>query len=312
MRRVVVAQVLGRHLTLAPALILALAAGSAAAASAKVHMLVVAGLGGEPVYAEAFASHAGAAATHAEQTGAAVTVLLGDGASRAAIQEALADMAASVAANDVAVVQLIGHGSWDEEHYRFNVPGPDPTGADLAAWVAALPAQRVLILATSSSGAAIDALPTANTTLLAATRDGRERNAVLFADYWTQALASASADSDKDRRISADEAYDFAAQAVANHYQQEGRIATEHPRREGAPASVALALLPGPRGRAEITPALAALVQRSDALSVEVERLKSRKETLDEDDYFARLQELLLELARVERELQRKRGDNDE
>ena len=302
----VAAPLLGRHLI--QALALAVVGGWAAAAHAEAHMLVVAGLGGEPAYAEAFASHAQAAADHAEQTGAVVTLLSGGDASRAAIEEALAKMAASAEANDVAVVQLIGHGSWDEENYRFNVPGPDLSGADLAAGLAALPVRRVLILATSASGAAIDALATASTTMLTATRDGRERNAVVFGDYWTQALASDAADVDKDRRISADEAYDFAAQAVANHYRQEGRIATEHSRREGAKADVTLALLHSPQELPEITPARASLVQRSDELSAQVERLKSQKETFDEDDYFARLQELLLELAQVERQLQREQA----
>ena len=274
-------------------------------------MLVVAGLGGEPAYAEAFASNARAAANHAEQSGATVTLLHGDDARGEAIQDALRDIAGKADAEDLAIVQLIGHGSWDEEHYRFNIPGPDSTADDLAAWLATVPARKVLILATSASGAAIDALQTANATVLAATRDGRERNAVLFGHYWTQALASASADVDKDQRISAEEAFDFAAQAVAGRYQSEGRIATEHARREGPKANATLALLSGGDARRALDPALAALVERSDALSDEVERLKSQKTTLDEDDYFARLQELLLELAQVERQLQGRHEANE-
>ena len=46
-------------------------------------------------------------------------------------------------------------------------------------------------------------------------------------------------------------------------------------------------------------------------MSDEVERLKSQKTTLDEDDYFARLQELLLELAQVERQLQGRHEANE-
>ena len=267
-------------------------------------MLVVAGLGGEPAYAEAFASQAEAVADHARQAGAAVTLLAGTAARREAIRDALADVARAAGAGDVAIVQLIGHGSWDDETYRFNVPGPDPSAADLAAWLAAVGARQVLILATSASGAAVDTLQKDGATVLAATRDGRERNAVLFGDYWTKALASAAADADKDRRISADEAFDHTARAVADHYQRDGRIATEHPKRAGPPATATLALLDGRERQRESDPALASLTQRSDTLRQAVERLRGRKATLDEDDYFARLQELLLELARVERQLQ--------
>ena len=67
----VAAPVLGRYLILA-------LAGWSATASGEVYMLVVAGLGGEPAYAEAFASNARAAADHAEQSGATVTLLHGD------------------------------------------------------------------------------------------------------------------------------------------------------------------------------------------------------------------------------------------
>ena len=272
-------------------------------------MLVVAGLGGEPAYASAFAHQARAAVEHAKQTGATVRLLVEDAAAGDAIRDALADIAAQADADDLAIVQLIGHGSWDEEHYRFNVPGPDPTAADLGAWLGEVSARQLLILATSASGAAIDTLRADGRTVMAATRDGRQRNAVVFGDYWTQSLASAAADVNKDRRISAEEAFDFTAQAVANHYEQEGRIATEHARQEGPGASAALAFLGDTAPVREIDPALASLAERSDALSQAVESLRSEKAALDEEGYFARLQELLLELAQVERRLQAHRED---
>ena len=300
MRRVVAAPLLGQYLIWA-------LLGWASAARAEVYVVVVAGLGGEPAYAEAFAAQAEAAADHARRTGAAVTLLVGDAARREAIRDALADIARLADAEDLAIIQLIGHGSWDDENYRFNVPGPDPSAADLAAWLAALASQQVLILATSASGAAVDALLKDDATVLAATRDGRERNAVLFGDYWTKALADAAADVDKDRRISADEAFDYTAAAVAEHYRRNGRIATEHPKRTGPPANATVALLDSGEDRRPRDPALASLAERSDALRQAVERLRGQKATLHEDDYFARLQELLLELARVERQLQGER-----
>ncbi len=55
------------------------------------------------------------------------------------------------------VVVLIGHGSFDGENYRFNLPGDDLTDTDLARLFDELPAQDQLIInATSASGAVIE------------------------------------------------------------------------------------------------------------------------------------------------------------
>lgn len=291
--------ILGRYLV-------ASLVASAPAIGAKTHALVVVGLGGETAYETAFASQGRAAATSATAAGAEVALLTGQAAGREGIREAIARIADAAKSSDLVVVQLIGHGSYDDEHYRFNVPGPDPTAADLAEWLRRPTAtRRLAILATSASGAAIEPLQDAGVVVIAATRDGGEKNAVVFGRFWTEALADPGADTNKDGRIAADEAFRSTTRAVADHYQRLGRIATEHPRLEGSPAGYTLAVL---ASTDPDTPALAHLVARANALSSEVEALRAEKGDLSEDDYFSRLQELLLRLAQVERQLSEASG----
>ncbi len=268
-------------------------------------MLVVTGLGGEDEYARAFAEQGDASARHAEAAGASVTLLTGDAVSWGGIRDAIAALARDANESDRVVVQLIGHGTFDGEHYRFNIPGPDPTAADLAGWLKDVTAKRQLaVIATSASGAAQEPLAHEGRAVVTATRHGRERNASLFGGFWAKALEAPSADIDKDRRISADEAFRFAEHAVAAYYEEQQRIATEHPRLEGdaEPFILARTAL-----RAPVAPELVHLVNRVDELTAAIDALKADRRALTDDDYFAKLQDLLLDLAEVDRELTAKR-----
>lgn len=276
----------------------------------QARMLVVTGLGGEPDYARAFAQQGTASARHAEAAGAAVTLLTEEAASREGIRDAIEAIARESDETDRVVVQLIGHGTFDGEHYRFNVPGPDPTAEDLAAWLEPVNAGRQLaVIASSASGAAQDVLAREGRTVITATRHGRERNASLFGGFWAEALDAPQADVNKDQRISADEAFRFAARALAAFYEDRQRIATEHPRLEGdaEPFIVARTSPVEP-----VEPELLHLVGRVDELTAAIDELKADRRVLTDDDYFAKLQDLLLDLAKVEQELRMKRRDSPE
>lgn len=268
--------------------------------SAAPQVVVVAGLGGEPTYASAFVEQAQATANAVERLAGGVTLLVGEDAGRDGIRSAFAAHEKG-SAEDPVVVVLIGHGSYDGEHYRFNVPGPDPTADDLAGWLAGLPsAHQLVVLATSASGAAIDVLKTEGRAVVAATKDGHEANAVVFGRFWSAALTEPRADIDKDGRIDADEAFRFAEQAVARHYEDAQRIATEHPRSDGDMTRFELAAI-SEASALDAAPGSAAA--RRDELLAEIDALRAAKGRQAEDEYFATLQELLLELSAVESEL---------
>ena len=276
----------------------------------QARVLVVTGLGGEPDYARAFAQQGDASARHAEAAGATVTLLSEEAASREGIRAAIESIARESTEADRVVVQLIGHGTFDGEHYRFNVPGPDPTAEDLAAWLEPVNARRQLaVIATSASGAVQDVLARDGRAVITATRHGRERNASLFGGYWAEALDAAGADIDKDERISADEAFRFAERALAAYYEDHQRIATEHPRLEGNAGSFIVARTsPGK----PVEPELVHLVSRVDQLTAAIDELKTDRRVLTDDDYFTKLQDLLMELAKVDQELKLKRRDTPE
>lgn len=279
-------------------------AGAGSQPTSQTRMLVVTGLGGEPQYARAFAELGNASARHAEATGAVVTLLTEQAARREGIRTAIAAIAEASSEADTVVVQLIGHGTFDGEHYRFNVPGPDPTAEELAAWLEPVAAKRQLaVIATSASGAAQEPFAQRGRTVITATRHGRERNASLFGSFWAEALDAPAADIDKDRRTSADEAFRFAERALATHYEDRQLIATEHPRLEGDARPFILART----APARVEPELAHLVDRVEELTAAIDALKADRRVLNDDDYFARLQELLTDLAVVDQQLRAQR-----
>ena len=275
---------------------------SALCASAATRTVIVAGLGGEPRYAEAFARLAESAAVAAEASGSEVTLLMGATATSDALRAAVQRLADASEPGDAVTLTLIGHGSYDGETYRFNVPGPDPTDADLANWLDVVEANRQLIvLATSASGAATEALRRDGRTIIAATKSGMEQSATVFGDYWVEALGAPSADTNKDGRIGATEAFRYAVASVERHFDSRGLMATEHARLTGPESAITLSrLAPDRVVNAESRP----LVERRAEIEEAIAGLRSERESMEMQAYFERLQELLLELAVIEQALE--------
>ncbi len=275
---------------------------SLVSASAATRTVIVSGLGGEPRYAEAFARLAESAAERARTTGAEVTLLTGPAATAGALRAALEGLAGASEPADAAAVILLGHGSYDGETYRFNVPGPDPTDAELAEWLDALEAGRQLVVVgTSASGAAADAVRREGRTVITATKSGTEQAATVFGEYWVEALGATSADTDKDGRIGAAEAFHFAVASVERHFESRGLMATEHARLEGPDTRIVLSRL-APERLLDAESRL--LVARRTEIEERIAELRTERESMDIEAYFARLQELLLELAVIERDLE--------
>ncbi len=124
---------------------------------------------------------------------------------------------------------LIGHGTYDGVEYKFNIPGPDITGAELAALLDRVPAARQLVVnMTSSSGGSIEFLRKPNRVVITATKTGTEKNATVFARYWAEALRDPAADADKNETVSALEAFHYAQRKTTEFFDTQKRLATEH------------------------------------------------------------------------------------
>jgi hypothetical protein len=303
------ASVLGAAVSGRLAALALVALGAAAPAHAEVYYLIVAGLGGEPTYEEQFAKDADALAAVARRTTSPNRVMLlkGEGATREAVVASLESLKTRTKPADSVIVMLVGHGSYDGETYKFNLPGPDLDGDQFAELLSAVPARSQLVVnATSASGAILDKWTADGRTVITATRSGFERNATRFAQHFAAALAAGSADINKNGVITAQEAFDYAARSVADSFEKEGTLATEHPQiKGGTPARFTVARLGGaaPAEPAATSPAVAALVARRDKLDEDIEALRARRESMPNDTYLAELQRLLVELAEVQAQI---------
>jgi len=287
--------------------------------SADTYYLTVAGLGSEADYEQRFSGWAkdidklvqSAPASHAK-------TLFGDSATRDNIRRELQALSGQAKPDDVVVVMMIGHGSFDGIDYKFNVPGPDITSSELAQLLDRVPASRQLVVnLTSASGAAIEALRKPNRAVITATRSGTERNAVVFPRYWIEALRDASADADKNDVITALEAFRYADQKTAKFYETQKRLATEHalledtgqgegvrnPSSENGQGLLAgrfpLIRL-GAAQQAMRDPAKQKLLARKEELEAQVDKLKYQKAAIPGDEYKKQISALLLELARTQ------------
>ena len=295
-RVVGIADALAKMLVLAAGLVLA------APAQAELYYLIVGGLGGEAKYQEQFDNQVKDLAGVARRTtgDARVAVLTGEGATREAIEKSLTSLKSRAKAADTLAVILVGHGSFDGEAYKLNLPGPDIDGAAFLELLKAVPARSQLVVnTTSASGALLDDWAGEGRTLITATRSGFERNATRFATHWAKALADGSADINKNGVITAQEAFDYASREVEDAFKTAGTLATEHPQIKGDGAArfmvARLASAPAPA-----TPALAALDKQKTDLEGKIEALRVRRTEMPNDQYLNELQALLLQLADVQ------------
>lgn len=300
-------------------------AGLAAASSLHAQLgdsyfIIVGGLGGESRYREQFSEYVGKLEEVCKETAgddSKVHTLRGRQATRQALVGILEQLAGQTKKEDSVALILIGHGTWDGQAYKFNVRGPDITAKRLGELLDALPADRQLVaVTTSSSGASIDHLKSDRRVVIAATRSGRERNVTIFPQFWVEALQDEAADADKNSVITALEAFNYAEQKVKTFFEQEKRLVTEHARIEGGlAASFTLARLAHVADAAD-DPAVRRLFGERQQIERRIEDLKLRKSEMAEDEYFEQLEELLLELADKQAEIDQAMGEkaveNDE
>lgn len=296
---------------------------SAIPARAGVYYVTVAGLGGEPDYEQEFTSLATDLdrLLKAPGTDAHVYTLDGNDATRAHMTEVLGKVASQAKPDDDFVLILIGHGSYDGVEYKFNLVGPDISAADLAALCDHIAAKRQLIVnTTSASGGSVPALEKRGRCVIAATKSGTEKNATVFARYWVEALHDPEADLDKNGAVSALEAFQYATKKTAAFYDAQKRLATEHavfddtghqdPVREPATATGEGQLLSsftlirlGATQKAYNDPAKRALLAQKEELERKIDTLKYQKLAMSQDDYKNQLTAALLELAKVQDQL---------
>ena len=296
----------GRRAT-AGMLAVALLLASSMPCAAATYSLIVSGLGGEPEYEKRFIEQADKLAGAARQlTGSdsGTTVLSGAKADRESVRRALREIAAKAAPNDQVIITLIGHGSFDGDLYRFNLPGPDLTSAELATLFDAIPARQQLIVnATSASGAVLEGWKREQRIIITATKSGGEKTATRFAEYWAASLTTLDADTNKDDIITVTEAYDYATRKVAESFKSDALLATEHSRLEGTqPTRFQVARL-GTAARVTTDPAVNAMYSERVRIERELDGVRERKASLTTDAYYDELEGVLVKLALLQRQI---------
>jgi len=292
-------------------------------ARAGTYFVTVAGLGGEPDYEQRFTAVANDLDHILKVSGGDVHVytLVGADSTRQHLEDTLSQVARQAKPEDDFVLILIGHGTFDGIDYKFNLPGPDVSASDLAAWCDRVPSKRQLVVnTTSASGGSIAALDRPGRAVIAATKTGTEKNATVFARYWVDALRDPTSDTNKNDAISALEAFQYAAAKSADFYDSQKRLATEHavfedtgknePVRaastetnEGLFLSNFTLIRLGSAQKAFADPAKRQLLAKKEELEQKIDTLKYQKAAMEPDDYKQQLTAALLELAHVQEEL---------
>ena len=316
----------------------------AAPVRADTHLLVVAGVGGEDAYTERFHLWSTRILDAALAAGLSPenVVYLGEReeldperiGARSTGENVLAEIAAiagrSSAGDDVWIV-LFGHGSGAAGPPRFNLPGRDLIAAEYAAALEQLADRRIVFVnASSASGGFIAPLSQEGRVVITATKSGGQSNESLFGGYLAEAFDGAAGDANKDGRTSALEAFDFAQREIERYYRQTGLLRTENALLDddgdgsgsAEPAGVeaaeavdgrlaSLLYLGQEASPATLTAEARQLAERRGGIQRRIDELRLQRETLDEEVYLSELQELMVELALVDRELEEAAGDGD-
>lgn len=289
----------------------------------KATMIVAVGAAGEAEFGKEFAQSAelwakagGASGANQISVGLAPTNVLSD---LALLKQALANEPTNSTAELWLV--LIGHGTFDGKEAKFNLRGPDLSATELAEWLKPFRRPLVVINGAAASSPFLNQLSAPDRVIVTATRSGSEENFARFGKFLAEAIADPAADLDKDEQTSVLEAFIMASRRTSEFYQAEGRLVTEHALLDdngdglGTPADFfrGVRAVKKPAGggtvdglraqqvhlvRSEPEQKLPAAVRaRRDDLELAIARLREVRETLPPDEYYRRLEILMLELA---------------
>src|SRR5580698_2754138 len=301
---------------------LLLLVAACAALRADTFYFTVAGLGGEPEYDARFSGWAKDLdkLLHEVEPHAKIKTLYGPDATRANVEAHLHELAKEAKPDDSVVLMLIGHGSFDEFDYKFNLPGPDLSATELAGLLDKIPAHQLIVNMTSASGGSIAALEKPKRVVITATKTGTEKNATVFPRYWIEGLRDPAADSDKNDIVTALEVFRYAEEKTAKFYETQKRLSTEHALIEDAGKGEGVKT-PSPENGEGLTagrfavlhlgsaavesrdPAKLALLKQKEELEAAIDDLKYRKASMAVQEYRMQLQQLLLNLAKTQEAL---------
>lgn len=313
-----------------PTLALALALAAITTTHAATDLVIAVGAHGSETYRDGFTKAAEAWSAAAQTAGARVHHI-GPGtpdpdpeaqSDRARLESTLSQLATTTDDDPLWIV-LIGHGTYDGRAAKFNLRGDDLSASDLAQWLEDCTRPTAIINTTAASAPFIPALSREDRIIVTATRSGSEDSFARFGGFLATSISDPAADIDQDGATSLLEAFLAASKLVAESYEQQGRLATEHSLvddngdRRGTPAewfrgtrptqppkdasqpdglrAHQLHLIPSEFERS-LPPELRA---QRDTLEAELAALRAKKSTMPEDEYFNELERIARKLAKI-------------
>jgi hypothetical protein len=301
-------------------------------ARAERYALIVSGAAGGPEYAQQYAGWTRTMVSTLVETmkiDAAKIVVLADAAggeqsaSAANVRRALSALRTQMRPDDLLLVLLVGHGTFDGVDAKFNLVGPDLASAEWASLLSRLPGKLVFVNCTGSSFPFVERISGPRRIVITATDSPAQRYDAVFPEYFVRAFRDEAADIDKNGRVSIWEAFAAASAGVRRYYQQQGQLPTERAvldddgdgigrdaASQGSDGAVATRtyLDITPPGSAPTDEVLVELLQRQASLKAEVEELQVKKAFLAADEYAREFERLMIALARVGRDIRARSG----
>jgi hypothetical protein len=288
-------------------------------------LVLTIGAPGEPAYAEQFSAWAELWKQAAALGGARVRVIGQDEAASPDDRTRLLNVLAEEVSRPAGELWLvfIGHGTYDGKTAKFNLRGPDLSAADLAAALKPCHRPLAIIQCASASGPFLPALSAPGRVIITSTRSGYEVNFARFGGYLARAISDPAADLDHDGQVSLLEAFLMASRQVDQFYREQGRLMTEHallddngdglgtppewfrgvrafktPDKGKSVDGVRAHQMILARGQSEQALGPEARAHR-DELEQELSALRAKKAQMNEDDYYGKLEKIMVETARL-------------
>ncbi len=310
------------------AFIVLMLAGASFAHAAERYAVVIAGASGGEVYAEKydtwrtvlvstlsqkFKYPADRLMVLAEKEGPNVTKATSEN-----VRRVFGSLRSRLASDDLLFVILIGHGTTaDDDEAKFNLVGPDLSSSEWADLLKPIPGRLVFINTTGGSFPFMRRLAAPGRVVITATDSPAQHFETVFAEFFVKAISDATADADKNGRVSIWEAFSYASTGVRQWFDQHGQLATERPLLDDNGDGIGReAQNPGPDGavaRAVYLSPETTQVGDSELLKLraELERqlddLRLRKASSpDPSRYDADIERILVEIARLSRQISSK------
>ncbi len=308
-----------------------LLATASPALCADHYALVITGASGSPQYAERYSRWRGsfvATLTNDFSYPDDHIVVLSDDAgapglraTRENVRAALQNFARRVARDDQLLILLIGHGTAGDEDAKFNLVGPDIPALEWAGLIKPIDGRVVFVNTSSASFEYLERLAGRGRIVVTATDSASQQFETVFPEFFVQAFAAPSADLDRNGKVSIWEAFRSASGGVKGWFETQGRLATERPLLDdngdgigreaespgvdGALAQATYLQVDRPLS-SSVDPAVAELLRRRAEIESRIERLRAGKDNMPADQYERELEALVLELARLDREIRSK------